>query len=56
MFDVYAGKGIGDGRKSVAVSVTLQPVKATLRDEEIEAVSTAIIEAVAKHCGGELRG
>ncbi len=56
VFDVYAGKGIGDGRKSVAVSVTLQPVKATLRDEEIEAVSTAIIEAVAKHCGGELRG
>ena len=56
VFDLYAGEGIGDGRKSVAVAVTLQPVKATLREEEIEAVSKAIVEAVAKHCGGELRG
>ena len=56
VFDRYAGEGIGKGRESVAVAVTLQPVKATLRDEEIEAVSSAIVEAVAKHCGGELRG
>ena len=56
VFDRYAGEGIGKGRKSVAVAVTLQPVKATLRDEDIDAVSTAIVEAVAKHCGGELRG
>ena len=56
VFDVYIGKGIEAGRKSVAVAVTLQPTKATLRDEDIEAVSAAIIEAVKKHCGGTLRG
>ena len=55
VFDRYAGGEIGAGRKSVAVAVTLQPVKATLREEEIETVSKAIVDAVAKHCGGELR-
>ena len=56
VFDVYAGKGIDPGRKSLAVAVTLQPVKATLKEEEIEAISAAIIAAVEKHCGGTLRG
>ena len=56
VFDVYAGKGIDPGRKSLAVAVTLQPVKATLKEEEIEAISAAIIAAVEKHCAGTLRG
>ena len=56
VFDVYAGKGIADGQKSVALAVTLQPMKATLTEAEIEAVSQAIISAVEKHCGGVLRG
>ena len=55
VFDVYQGKGIPDGQKSVAVQVTLQPTKATLTEEEIESTSSAIIAAVAKHCGGSLR-
>ncbi|MGC6485320.1 MAG: phenylalanine--tRNA ligase subunit beta [Candidatus Puniceispirillales bacterium] len=56
VFDVYAGKGIDDGHKSLAVAVTLQPVKATLTEDEIETISAAIIAAVEKHCGGVLRG
>jgi phenylalanyl-tRNA synthetase beta chain len=55
VFDVYAGKGIPEGKKSVALSVILQPTKATLTEAEIEAASTAIIAAVEKHCGGVLR-
>ena len=55
VFDVYAGKGIPEGKKSVALSVTLQPTKATLTEAEIEAASAAIIAAVDKHCGGVLR-
>jgi phenylalanyl-tRNA synthetase beta chain len=55
VFDVYAGKGIPEGKKSVALSVILQPTKATLTEAEIEATSTAIIAAVEKHCGGVLR-
>lgn len=55
VFDVYQGKGISEGQKSVAVQVTLQPTKGTLTEDEIETVSNAIIAAVEKHCGGILR-
>jgi len=55
VFDVYAGKGIENGLKSVALSVTLQPVGATLTDADIEAVSKSVIEAVVGKTGGTLR-
>jgi phenylalanyl-tRNA synthetase beta chain len=55
VFDVFEGKGVGDGRKSVGIAVTLQPVDKTLTDEEIEKVSTAVITAVAKATGATLR-
>ena len=38
VFDVYQGKGIADDEKSVAVGVTLSPTKATLTEDEIEAI------------------
>ncbi len=56
VFDVYAGKGVPEGKKSLAVAVTLQPVERTLTDAEIEAVSTKIVGAVAKATGAVLRG
>lgn len=56
VFDVFEGASLGEGRKSVAIEVTLQPVERTLTDEEIEAVSAKVIESVAKATGGVLRG
>ncbi len=56
LFDVYTGKGIDDGKKSLAVEVTLQPVEATLTDEQIDQVAQAIVAAVQKQTGGVLRG
>ncbi len=56
VFDLYEGPGLGDGRKSVAVTVTLQPTDRTLTDEEIEAVGRRVVDAVAKATGGQLRG
>ncbi len=56
LFDVYQGKGVEDGKKSLAISVTLQPVEATLTDAEIEAIAAAIVASVAKRTGGTLRG
>ena len=56
VFDLYEGAGVGEGRKSLALTVTLQPVDKTPTDEEIEAVSKRIVEAVVKATGGELRG
>lgn len=55
LFDVFEGGALGEGRKSLAIEVTLQPVEKTLTDEEIEAVSKAIVAAVEKATGGTLR-
>ncbi|MCR9221636.1 MAG: phenylalanine--tRNA ligase subunit beta [Alphaproteobacteria bacterium] len=54
VFDVYAGPEL-EGKKSVAVSVTLQPTEKTLTDKEIEAVGARIVANVEKQTGGVLR-
>lgn len=57
LFDVFEGGNLAaEGRKSVAIEVTLQPQTATLTDGEIEAVSQKIIAEVKKATGGEIRG
>jgi phenylalanyl-tRNA synthetase beta chain len=56
VFDVFIGKGVPDGKKSLAIDVTLQPSEKTLTDAEIEAVAAKIVAAVTKATGGELRG
>ena len=55
LFDVYEGKGVGEGKKSLAINVVLQPVDKTLTDAEIEAVADKVIAGVIKATGGELR-
>jgi phenylalanyl-tRNA synthetase beta chain len=55
VFDVFEGAHVGEGKKSVAIEVTLQPTNKTLTDEDIEKVSSAIIAAVTKTSGGVLR-
>ncbi len=60
VFDVFGGEKaaaqMGEGRKSVAIAVRLQPTDVTLTDKEIEAVSAKVIAAVGKATGGTLRG
>ncbi|MCU0838658.1 MAG: phenylalanine--tRNA ligase subunit beta [Rhodospirillales bacterium] len=55
VFDQFAGGALGEGRKSLAISVTLQPAAATMTDGEIEAISQRIIANVAAATGGQLR-
>lgn len=55
VFDLYEGPNVGEGKKSLAVTVTLQPTEKTLTDEEIEAVAKKIVDAVVKATGGVLR-
>ena len=52
MFDVYEGKGIDDGKKSVAIAVTIQPREKTMTDQEIDAVAARIVAEVTKKTGG----
>jgi phenylalanyl-tRNA synthetase beta chain len=55
VFDVYQGKGVPEGQKSVAVEVTVQPTEKTLTDAEIEALSAKIVAAAEKAVGAKLR-
>ena len=56
VFDVYEGKGIDPGKKSIAIAVTIQPREKTMTDEEIEALAGKIVAEVTKRTGGTLRG
>lgn len=56
VFDEFIGGSLGEGKKSLAISVRLQPSEKTLTDEDIEAVGAKIVEKVTKATGGVLRG
>lgn len=56
VFDLYEGGNMPEGKKSLAISVTLQPTERTLTDQEIEQISSKIIAAIEKATGGALRG
>ena len=56
VFDEFVGGALGEGKKSLAITVRLQPTEKTLKDTEIEAVAAKIIESIAKATGGTLRG
>ncbi|MFM2355295.1 MAG: hypothetical protein RLZZ528_1031, partial [Pseudomonadota bacterium] len=60
VFDEFTGDKaeaqMGPGKKSLAITVRLQPTEKTLTEDEIEAVAAKIVEKVAKATGGALRG
>ncbi|MBV1864233.1 MAG: phenylalanine--tRNA ligase subunit beta [Rhodobacteraceae bacterium] len=60
VFDQFTGDKaeaqMGAGKKSIAITVRLQPKDTTLTDKDIEAVSAKIIAKVEKATGGVLRG
>jgi phenylalanyl-tRNA synthetase beta chain len=55
VFDVFAGQGVPEGKKSVAVEVTLQPTEKSYKEADLQAISDAIVANAAKQ-GAELRG
>ena len=55
IFDVFAGQGVPEGKKSIAVEVTLQPVDKSYKDEELKAISDKVVFAAGK-LDAELRG
>ena len=55
VFDVYEGKGVPEGQKSIAVSVMLEPKDETFADKDIEAISGKVVAAAAKAVGATLR-
>ncbi|MBU0656555.1 MAG: phenylalanine--tRNA ligase subunit beta [Gammaproteobacteria bacterium] len=55
LFDVYSGKGIPDGQKSVALSLILQDFSRTLEEAEINRIVDAVIASLQKEVGAVLR-
>lgn len=56
VFDLYEGPNMPEGKKSLAITVTLQPRDRTLTEEDIELVSNKVISNIEKATGGTLRG
>ncbi|WP_422049152.1 phenylalanine--tRNA ligase subunit beta [Shimia sp.] len=56
VFDEFIGGALGESKKSLAITVRLQPTDKTLKEADIEAVATKIVEKVSKATGGTLRG
>ena len=55
LFDVYRGKGVPEGKKSLAFRILLQDQAKTLTDAEVEEVVSALLEAVSASHGATLR-
>ncbi len=55
LFDVYEGKGVPEGKKSLAIAVRLQPRARTLTEADIDAIAQKSVAAVTKATGGVLR-
>ncbi|AVQ86377.1 phenylalanine--tRNA ligase subunit beta [Plesiomonas shigelloides] len=55
LFDVYRGKGVNDGSKSLAISLTLQDTSRTLEEEEIANAVSGIVEALKVRFQASLR-
>lgn len=56
LFDVYRGKGIDSGKKSIAFRVLMQDTRQTLTDEAVDAVIARFAEVLAARFGAQLRG
>ena len=54
VFDVYEGKGIDPGKKSIAIAVTMQPRDKTMTDAEIDALGARSSPRSSKRTGGVL--
>ncbi|MGD9915751.1 MAG: phenylalanine--tRNA ligase subunit beta [Rhizobiaceae bacterium] len=55
VFDLFEGAALGEGKKSIAIEVSIQPTERTLTDEDFEALAGRIVENVMKQTGGTLR-
>ena len=55
VFDLFEGPSLGEGKKSIALEVTIQPKERTLTEEDLEALRAKIVGNVEKATGGVLR-
>jgi len=55
VFDVYTGEKIGEGNKSVAFRIRIQPGDRTLTEAEVHSIHTKIVNLLENRFGGKIR-
>jgi phenylalanyl-tRNA synthetase beta chain len=55
LFDVYQGKGVPEGKKSLAYTLTFQAADRTLQESEIESLQRTMVETLGSEVGAVLR-
>ena len=55
VFDVYEGDNIPEGKKSIALNVTIQSSEKTLKDEDLDKINQLIISTVEEKTGAKIR-
>jgi phenylalanyl-tRNA synthetase beta chain len=55
LFDLYEGKQVPEGKKSLAFRLTYQSADHTLKDEEVDKIQKRILERLSKELGATLR-
>jgi phenylalanyl-tRNA synthetase beta chain len=55
LFDLYRGKGVETGKKSLAFRVVMQDTSKTLTDAEVEAAMAQLLQLLASGVGAKLR-
>ena len=55
VFDVYEGENIPDGKRSIALNVTIQSSEKTLNDEDLDRINQLIISTVESKTGAKIR-
>ena len=56
LFDVYAGKPVPAGKKSLSFTLTYRADDRTLTDEEVNSIQTRVVAQLSQRFGGQLRG
>ena len=56
VFDEFVGGSLGEGKKSLAITLRIQPQERTLTEEDIEGIVRRVVEKVGRATGGTLRG
>ncbi|MOA05837.1 Phenylalanine--tRNA ligase beta subunit [compost metagenome] len=55
VFDVFTGSKLGEGKKSIALSLVYRHMERTLTDEEITAAHDKVVETLEQTFAAELR-
>ena len=55
VFDIFEGQNIPEGKKSVAINVTIQAFDKTLTEKDLDQMSQKIIEIVKEKTGATIR-